>query len=176
MNKRIFTEQGPDDTRQFDRLKFDLAAKLDDPDALGIERPTHEPRATEFIPQMLSMISTLERKGLAYRSPNGDVNYAVRKFPGYGKLSGKTLDELHAGERERRQGGGDSAQVAGRVVEVRRAGQHAGQVVGHHRARGVVGLARVADRHRVPHDIARRLRRRGGGLADGEGRDEHRHR
>ena len=71
----------------------------EDADALGIERPTHEPRATEFIPQMLSMISTLERKGLAYRSPNGDVNYAVRKFPGYGKLSGKTLDELHAGER-----------------------------------------------------------------------------
>ena len=70
-----------------------------DADALSIERPTHEPRATEFVPQMLSMIATLERKGLAYRSPNGDVNYAVRKFPGYGKLSGKTLDELHAGER-----------------------------------------------------------------------------
>jgi len=70
-----------------------------DADALGVERPTHEPRATAFIPQMLSMIATLEGKGLAYRSPNGDVNYAVRKFPGYGKLSGKTLDELHAGER-----------------------------------------------------------------------------
>jgi cysteinyl-tRNA synthetase len=70
-----------------------------DADALGIERPTHEPRATEFVLQMLSMIATLERKGLAYRSSNGDVNYAVRKFPGYGKLSGKTLDELHAGER-----------------------------------------------------------------------------
>jgi cysteinyl-tRNA synthetase len=71
----------------------------EDADALGIERPTHEPRATEFIPQMLSMIATLEHKGLAYRSTNGDVNYAVRKFPGYGKLSGKSLDELHAGER-----------------------------------------------------------------------------
>ncbi len=71
----------------------------EDADALGIERPTHEPRATEFIPQMLSMIATLEDKGLAYRSTNGDVNYAVRKFPGYGKLSGKSLDELHAGER-----------------------------------------------------------------------------
>ena len=70
-----------------------------DADALGIERPTHEPRATEYVSQMLSMIATLERKGLAYRSSNGDVNYAVRKFPGYGKLSGKTLDELHAGER-----------------------------------------------------------------------------
>src|SRR6478736_8274500 len=51
-----------------------IDALHEDADALGIERPTHEPRATEVIPQMLSMISTLERKGLAYRSPNGDVN------------------------------------------------------------------------------------------------------
>ncbi|WP_208510415.1 cysteine--tRNA ligase [Variovorax paradoxus] len=76
-----------------------IDALHEDADALRIERPTHEPRATEFIPQMLSMIGTLEQKGLAYRAPNGDVNYAVRKFPGYGKLSGKSLDELHAGER-----------------------------------------------------------------------------
>jgi len=76
-----------------------IDALHEDTDALGIERPTHEPRATEYIPQMLSMISTLEQKGLAYRSPNGDVNYAVRKFPDYGKLSGKSLDELHVGER-----------------------------------------------------------------------------
>ncbi|RCX08512.1 cysteine--tRNA ligase [Extensimonas vulgaris] len=67
--------------------------------ALGIEPPTLEPRATDYIPQMLSMIGTLERKGLAYRARSGDVNYAVRKFPGYGKLSGKSLDELRAGER-----------------------------------------------------------------------------
>ncbi len=70
-----------------------------DADALGIERPTHEPRATEYVPQMLGLIGVLERKGLAYRAGNGDVNYAVRKFPGYGKLSGKSLDELRAGER-----------------------------------------------------------------------------
>ncbi|MDB5732648.1 MAG: cysteinyl-tRNA synthetase [Variovorax sp.] len=70
-----------------------------DADALGVERPTHEPRATDYVPQMLSMIGTLEQKGLAYRAANGDVNYAVRRFPGYGKLSGKSLDELHAGER-----------------------------------------------------------------------------
>lgn len=76
-----------------------IRALHEDADALGIERPTHEPRATEYVPQMLSMIATLEQKGLAYRSSNGDVNYAVRKFPGYGKLSGKSLDELHAGER-----------------------------------------------------------------------------
>ena len=70
-----------------------------DADALGIERPTHEPRATDYVTQMLGIIGQLELRGLAYRVPNGDVNYAVRKFPGYGKLSGKSLDELHAGER-----------------------------------------------------------------------------
>ena len=68
-------------------------------DALGIERPQHEPRATDFVPQMTRLIGQLEDKGLAYRVANGDVNFSVRKFPGYGKLSGKSLDELHAGER-----------------------------------------------------------------------------
>jgi cysteinyl-tRNA synthetase len=67
--------------------------------ALGIEPPTHEPRATEYVPQMLSMISQLQVNGLAYQAKNGDVNYAVRKFDGYGKLSGKSLDDLRAGER-----------------------------------------------------------------------------
>jgi cysteinyl-tRNA synthetase len=75
------------------------AAMHEDVAALGILPPTHEPRATQYVPQMLQMISTLERKGYAYRSPNGDVNYAVRKFDGYGKLSGKSLDQLRAGER-----------------------------------------------------------------------------
>ncbi|MCB2017331.1 MAG: cysteine--tRNA ligase [Hydrogenophaga sp.] len=70
-----------------------------DADALGIERPSFEPRATDFVPQMLDIVRRLEEKGLAYRSTNGDVNYAVRKFPGYGKLSGKSLDDLRAGER-----------------------------------------------------------------------------
>src|SRR5215212_4724177 len=67
--------------------------------ALGIEPPTHEPRATEHIGDMLEMIAQLEAKGLAYRAEGGDVNYAVRKFPGYGKLSGKSIDQLRAGER-----------------------------------------------------------------------------
>jgi cysteinyl-tRNA synthetase len=70
-----------------------------DADALGIERPSFEPRAMDYVPQMLSLIDTLEQKGLAYRSASGDVNFAVRKFAGYGKLSGKSLDELRAGER-----------------------------------------------------------------------------
>lgn len=76
-----------------------IVAMHEDADALGIERPTHEPRATEYVPQMLQMIATLEQKGLAYHADNGDVNYAVRQFKPYGKLSGKSLDELRAGER-----------------------------------------------------------------------------
>jgi cysteinyl-tRNA synthetase len=76
-----------------------IAAMHHDISALAIEPPTLEPRATEYVPAMLSLIKTLEGKGLAYQSSNGDVNYSVRKFPGYGKLSGKSLDELRAGER-----------------------------------------------------------------------------
>ena len=76
-----------------------IAAMHQDIGALNIEPPTLEPRATDYVPQMLDMINTLEKKGLAYRGSGGDMNYAVRKFPGYGKLSGKSLDELRAGER-----------------------------------------------------------------------------
>ncbi len=77
-----------------------IAEMYRDFDALGIERPTHDPRATDYVPQMLSIIGTLQGKGLAYQAASGDMNYAVRKFAGYGKLSGKTLDELQAGTRE----------------------------------------------------------------------------
>ncbi len=76
-------------------------SKLMDEDlaALGI-LPVHcAPRATEYIPQMLAMIASLEEKGLAYQSEDGDVNFAVRKFEGYGKLSRRSLDDLRAGER-----------------------------------------------------------------------------
>ena len=76
-----------------------IAALHEDADQLGIERPTHEPRATQYVPQMLEMIATLEKKGFGYRASSGDVNFAVRKFPGYGKLSGKSIDQLRAGER-----------------------------------------------------------------------------
>lgn len=76
-----------------------IAAMHEDIDALGCERPTHEPRATHYIPQMLGLIEKLEANGYAYRADDGDVNYAVRKFDGYGKLSGKSLEDLRAGER-----------------------------------------------------------------------------
>jgi cysteinyl-tRNA synthetase len=82
------------------RLTDEMVGEMHtDLDALGIERPTHEPRATDHVPQMLAMIGALEAKGLAYRAASGDVNYAVRKFAGYGKLSGKSIDELRSGER-----------------------------------------------------------------------------
>ncbi len=76
-----------------------IAAMRTDLGAIGTAPPTHEPRATDYVPQMVSLIGTLESKGLAYRAADGDVNFAVRKFPGYGKLSGKSIDELRAGER-----------------------------------------------------------------------------
>jgi len=76
-----------------------IAAMHRDFAALGALPPTHEPRATDYVPQMLALIDRLEARGLAYRAEGGDVNFAVRRFPGYGKLSGKSLDELRAGER-----------------------------------------------------------------------------
>jgi cysteinyl-tRNA synthetase len=83
-----------------------IAAMHRDFAALGAALPTHEPRATDYVPQMLDLIARLQGKGLAYQAAadeaeatRGDVNFAVRRFPGYGKLSGKSLDELRAGER-----------------------------------------------------------------------------
>src|SRR5574341_1122624 len=76
-----------------------IRAMNEDAAALGVHKPDHEPRATQYVPQMLEMIERLREKGLAYQSGSGDVNFAVRRFPGYGRLSGKSLDELRAGER-----------------------------------------------------------------------------
>jgi cysteinyl-tRNA synthetase len=76
-----------------------IGAMHEDSAALGIVPPDHEPRATQYVAQMLEIIAVLEQKGLAYKAPDGDVNYSVRDFPGYGKLSGKSLEDLRAGER-----------------------------------------------------------------------------
>jgi len=67
--------------------------------ALGVQKPEYEPRATDHVAEMLEMIGRLEERGIAYRAESGDVNFSVRKFPGYGKLSGKSLENLRAGER-----------------------------------------------------------------------------
>ena len=71
----------------------------EDAAALGVHKPDLEPRATAHVAEMLEMIRKLEERGIAYPSQSGDVNFAVRKFPGYGRLSGKSLEDLRAGER-----------------------------------------------------------------------------
>ncbi len=76
-----------------------IEALHEDERALGVEPPTHEPRATGHIPQILAMIGRLLEHGCAYRAANGDVYYRVRRFANYGALSGKTLEELRAGAR-----------------------------------------------------------------------------
>ena len=76
-----------------------IAAMNEDSDALGVLRPDIEPKATEHIGQMIAMIEDLIANGKAYPAPNGDVYYAVREFAAYGQLSGKSLDDLRAGER-----------------------------------------------------------------------------
>lgn len=93
---RRAVENGESIRQLTDRM---IDALHQDADALGIQRPDFEPRATNYVPQMLGMIDRLQQRGLAYQAGSGDVNFAVRKFPGYGKLSGKSLDELQAGER-----------------------------------------------------------------------------
>jgi cysteinyl-tRNA synthetase len=70
-----------------------------DADALGVLRPDLEPKATDSMDQILAMIQTLIDKGLAYTAENGDVYYDVSEFASYGKLSGRQIDELRAGER-----------------------------------------------------------------------------
>ncbi len=76
-----------------------IAAMDEDAAALGVEKPDCEPRATQYVPHMIAMIEALIAKGLAYVAGNKDVCYSVHAFPGYGKLSGKSLDDLRAGER-----------------------------------------------------------------------------
>ncbi|MFA5596260.1 MAG: cysteine--tRNA ligase [Pusillimonas sp.] len=78
---------------------FYIEAMHADERALGVQSPDAEPRATAHVGDMLDIIGRLQENGLAYQADNGDVNYAVRSFTGYGKLSGKSLDDLRAGER-----------------------------------------------------------------------------
>jgi cysteinyl-tRNA synthetase len=93
---RRAVEQGK---RLSEVTEFFIEAMHQDEKALGVQPPDAEPRATQHVGRMLEIIGLLERKGLAYRAASGDVNYAVRQFAGYGKLSGKSLDDLRAGER-----------------------------------------------------------------------------
>ena len=76
-----------------------IEAMHEDEKALGILPPDIEPRATESMNEIFYMIETLVEKRIAYQGKSGDVYYSVRKFPNYGKLSGKNLDDLEAGAR-----------------------------------------------------------------------------
>src|SRR3989338_5310842 len=76
-----------------------IQAMNEDATALGVLPPDSEPRATVHMPQILDMIARLMERGFAYRAKNNDVYYHVRKFASYGKLSGKTLDEIKIGAR-----------------------------------------------------------------------------
>ncbi len=76
-----------------------IAAMHEDSAALGVLPPDHEPRATEYVGNMLTMIRTLIEHGHAYAADNGDVYYSVQSFARYGQLSGKSLEDLRAGER-----------------------------------------------------------------------------
>ncbi len=76
-----------------------IQAMHEDEEALGILPPSLSPRATEHMPNILDMITTLVEKGHAYAADNGDVYYRVTSFSDYGKLSGRNLDDLRAGER-----------------------------------------------------------------------------
>lgn len=75
-----------------------IAALDNDLKLLGFVKPTVEPKATEQIAEMLAIIAALESKGIAYKAGN-DVFYSVRKFPSYGKLSGKNIEDLESGAR-----------------------------------------------------------------------------
>ena len=76
-----------------------IEAMHQDADALGVLRPDLEPRATETVVEMLEMIEKLQQQEYAYQADNGDVYFSVSKFQNYGKLSGKKINELRAGER-----------------------------------------------------------------------------
>lgn len=76
-----------------------IQAMNEDAAALAVVTPNFEPRATDYVAEMIAMIEVLMNKDLAYQAKNGDVYYSVHHFPGYGKLSGKSLNDLRAGER-----------------------------------------------------------------------------
>ena len=76
-----------------------IAAMHEDCASLGLAVPDHEPRATESMNAIIAMITALVDEGFAYQADNGDVYYDVSRFEGYGRLSGKRVEDLRAGAR-----------------------------------------------------------------------------
>lgn len=99
IDDKIITRANENKESIYELTERFIGYMLEDFDRLGVLRADVQPKATEYIPQMLNLIQGLIDKGFAYQAKNGDVYYRVRKFAGYGKLSGKSIDDLRAGER-----------------------------------------------------------------------------
>jgi cysteinyl-tRNA synthetase len=99
IDDKIINRANENDEEYFQLTRRFIDAMHEDADALGVLRPDLEPCATETIAPILAMIEQLEQQGFAYHAGNGDVYFTVSKFADYGKLSGKKIDELRAGER-----------------------------------------------------------------------------
>lgn len=102
----------------FDLTNRFIKAMHEDADNLGCLRPNHEPKATDYIPQMQTLIKKLQNKQLAYQGNSGDVYYAVEKFSDYGKLSKRKLSDMQAGASERVDSQTDKKSVWLCVVEI----------------------------------------------------------
>lgn len=99
IDDKIIARAGENGESIFELTERFIAAMHEDAERLGCLRPTQEPKATDHIPQMQAMISTLASKDLAYQGKNGDVYYKVANFADYGKLSKRKLADLQAGAR-----------------------------------------------------------------------------
>ena len=99
IDDKIITRANENNESIHDLTERFIGYMNEDADKLGVQRPDFEPKATDHIDDIIRMIQTLIDNGYAYVATDGDVDYAVRQFKDYGKLSGKSIDELIAGER-----------------------------------------------------------------------------
>lgn len=99
IDDKIIKRAQAENTTIFELTERFISYMHEDFDRLGVLRPDIQPKATEFIPQMLKIIANLIATGYAYQAANKDVYYRVHKFAAYGQLSGKTLADLRSGER-----------------------------------------------------------------------------
>lgn len=99
IDDKIIKRANENNEPYFEFVERFITAMHEDNVALGILPPDEEPRATEFIPQIIALIETLIEKGYAYVATNGDVYYNVRHFKTYGELAHQNLDDLLSGAR-----------------------------------------------------------------------------
>ena len=99
IDDKIINRANENDEAFGDLTERFIRAMHEDAAALGVLPPSEEPRATAHMSEILAMIEALIERGYAYVADNGDVYYAVEKFEGYGKLSGKNIEDLQAGAR-----------------------------------------------------------------------------